>query len=178
MASTAQRGYTLIELITTVAVIAVVSAAAVPAWNDMAQKRRIVSAAEAVYSRLALARSETQKRSETVYVVYDDADPANWALGVSEDDTCDPKTANSCVLIYKEADGTDSSKERVTNSDDFSGVTMTAPTKTTFDPVRGTASPQASVILNTDDYEVRVVIAAVGRIRICSPNLGRYPSCS
>ncbi len=72
------RGYTLLELMVTVAIAAVVAALAAPAFNNVIEKQRVRSAADALISSLSLARSEAITRNSTVTVAQKNS---SWTTG-------------------------------------------------------------------------------------------------
>jgi type IV fimbrial biogenesis protein FimT len=79
-------GYTLVELITTVAVIALVTALAVPGMRSLLQNNRAVTEANALVGALNLARSETVTRGQPVSLCPSTdgatcADTDDWSTG-------------------------------------------------------------------------------------------------
>lgn len=60
------RGFTLIEMMVTIAVLALVLGAATPALSQFVLSRRLSSGAEVLYAGAVLARSEAIKRNTTV----------------------------------------------------------------------------------------------------------------
>ncbi|WP_070990124.1 GspH/FimT family pseudopilin [Halofilum ochraceum] len=62
------RGFTLVELMVTLIIIAVVLSIAVPNFRDFIQDSRATAEANNIVGALNLARSEAIKRSETVSV--------------------------------------------------------------------------------------------------------------
>jgi type IV fimbrial biogenesis protein FimT len=61
-------GFTIIELMTTVVILAILVAIAVPSFNDLILSTRIKGAASDIYGALALARSEAIKRNGNVTI--------------------------------------------------------------------------------------------------------------
>lgn len=70
------RGFTLVELMVTIAVLAVMLAIAVPSFQEFTRRNRVVAASNSLVSALALARSEAIKRAARVTVAS-----ANWTGG-------------------------------------------------------------------------------------------------
>jgi type IV fimbrial biogenesis protein FimT len=62
-------GFTLIELVVSIAIVAVLPAVGVPSLRDMAVSQRVRGAANDLYSDLAFARAEAIKRNAQVSVV-------------------------------------------------------------------------------------------------------------
>lgn len=62
MKPTAQFGFTLIELVITVSIAAIVLAAAIPSFREIIQNNRITAQANELVTAFNLARSEAIKR--------------------------------------------------------------------------------------------------------------------
>lgn len=60
------RGWTVVELVTVLAVVVVLAAAAAPAFHDLIRSQRASATSSAILAHLVLARSEAIKRSGRV----------------------------------------------------------------------------------------------------------------
>jgi type IV fimbrial biogenesis protein FimT len=150
-------GFTLIEAMLTLAVLGVLFVMAIPSFGNMIEKRRVMAAAEAIYSDLRWARSESIKRNIGVRVTF--VNGSNWSYTVN----ADPNGGNT---LLKTVNGTDFplTSLSVTFEHDY----------TTFNPVRGTVR-NGSVLLSSSRYVAKVSLSTLGRTRIC--NIGGYESC-
>lgn len=104
------RGFSLVELMITVAILGIVLAIAVPSMSDFLDQRKVINAGEAVYSELQYARSEAIARSQNVFVSFSTNGTATWSVGVSTTSNCDPTqailtAADACVLVIDDGDG-------------------------------------------------------------------------
>jgi len=83
------RGFTAIELMVTVAVLAILAALAAPSFGSIIERYRTRQAAEDMLGTLYFARSEAIKRSGGVTV---EANGGDWATGwtVKSDGVTDP----------------------------------------------------------------------------------------
>lgn len=73
------RGFTLIELMVVVMLLAILSAIAMPAFRTMVATQRIRSAASALTESLWLARAEATKRNTDIAFVFSGA-AAPWRI--------------------------------------------------------------------------------------------------
>ena len=62
------RGLTLVEALTTLAILAVLAAVAVPSFVQMLDRQRVHAAAETLKADLQFLRTESQRRRETLYL--------------------------------------------------------------------------------------------------------------
>lgn len=63
-----QRGYTLLELMVTLGIVAILAGVAVPSFNDFIRTQRLRSVASDLNTTFQLARSEAVKRNADVTV--------------------------------------------------------------------------------------------------------------
>jgi len=162
-------GFTLTELMITVAIIGIVASLAVPSFQDMIERNRLKEAVESLKSDLMFARAEAIKRSTNINVSIA-INGSSWCYGIDDDNTaCDCTVANDCAI--KTVDGSQ-----------FQGTTVPVATSTNivFGFRRGTALANG-VTISTSSYSARPVVGNVGRVTICSPDssaaMGAYDAC-
>lgn len=77
------HGFTLIELMVTLALLTIVVAIAVPNFTFFVQKTRLQSKADELVGLLNYARTEAVTRGTTATISIDDDGP--WVLGIADD---------------------------------------------------------------------------------------------
>lgn len=168
------QGFTLIELMVTIAVLAILVTLAAPSFNSLIDKYRVKRAADTISAFLINAKSEAIKRNTTVRTVFNTAG-ATWCAGMTTAATCDCTVANACQI---------DNAERVVRGGDYRGILLAATESTfAFTPQRGRSSVAGNAeVTSANGLKVRVVVKnTTGRIRVCSPsgsgNVGGYPAC-
>lgn len=162
-----QQGFTLLELMVTIAVLAILLAFGVPSMSNAIEKRNTIAAAEQIYSELQLARSEAIARSVPVYMNITGG--ANWAVGVSNDIACDPSdNAPACVL--PDTTGNNPITHRFTLNDHPDVSIATTQGQITFQSQRGIATSATIDVTSTGDtgYVMSVVVGLLGQVSMCS----------
>ena len=167
------RGFTLVELMIAVAVLAILMAIVAPSFNNFFDKYRVKRAADTFSSFLINSKSEAIKRNKSVRTVITGTG-ATWCAGMTENATCNCSTDGACQI-----DGAD----RVISSTAFKGVKLLGPDSPhvfEFKTNRGTVAGNDSVQLESAaGLKLNVVVSWIGRIRLCSPggSISGYPSC-
>jgi type IV fimbrial biogenesis protein FimT len=184
----ASRGFTLIELMVTLTVLAIVISLAVPAFSEFFDRARVRGAADAMVALVSTARGEAVKRSRDVTVSMGGTNAA-WCMGANEAATpavaaafatsaaCDCTNASACFV-----DGI----RRVISAGEFAGVTADPVTNSfVVDGKLGNVEPLASTSVTFTSpsgmHELRVTVTPLGQSRACVPagkkSISGYPSC-
>ena len=179
MDETRHPGFTLLELLVTLAVAALLAGLAVPAMARLIDNARLAAASEALSQELRLARNHAISHQQTVYFSVS-ASPRQWCFGWSDRADCDCRSGATAARSCRTGENGLYRIHRQ-GSTDFPSIrldTLNAPGPRTirFSPQRGTASAD-SFRLNNKSSEVRIIVSPLGRVRSCSPHSGRFPPC-
>jgi len=165
-----QQGFTLIEAMITIAIVAILLSIAVPSFNDFFEKNRLKRAAEEVYGLVSKAKAESVIRDADLSVSIDTANP--WCVGYAvtsvASDCCN---AGACTVPVAGVDVT-----QQIDGATFTGVTITGTGaflgggNTSFERVRGAAAAGSVVMTTPGGWGLNVVVSSRGRVRICGPN--------
>lgn len=132
------RGFTLIELMITLVLLALVTVIAAPNYRGFIANQGAKTVSHALVADLALARSEAAKRNSAVYLYPDGAWANGWAITLEAG-----KSPTDC-----RADPTNCLRQR-----DFSAVHVAVgggPANVTFD---GLGRPSAAAVFTICDTE-------------------------
>lgn len=108
-----QRGFTLLELMVVVAMVAIVATISVPSWQNFVANRRAAGASRGIYNALQHTRMMAIKEGKTITLIYYDeggvavSDAGNNAkksfqtMSISWDDDGDINTEDETIEIFK-----------------------------------------------------------------------------
>ena len=159
-----RAGFTLIELMVTLAVLGVLAAIAAPSFSEILERRKLNGAGEALFANFIFAKTEAIKRNTPVQVSFV-GNGATWCYGLAVNAACDcSDNVPACSI-----DGV----TKITDQDDYSGVTVAASStfdgsSTSFTPLRGAATSGHLEFSIASGAELRVVVSSFGRVSLCS----------
>jgi prepilin-type N-terminal cleavage/methylation domain-containing protein len=157
-----RKGFTLIELMIVLVIVAIGVVLALPTWRTFIEKRELTSAVERFASFVEFARSEAVKRNEEVRVAWKSSHghSGNFCIGLSAapksrpcDCTVTTATANNfCSIGASAAGAADGIGYRLSKTDfvDIGNEFMHMNPTTAnfgFDPVRG-------IVVNASSNEI------------------------
>ncbi|WP_273431457.1 GspH/FimT family pseudopilin [Chitinibacter tainanensis] len=174
-------GFTLLELLITVAIIGILAAVAVPSWSSMIASSRAKSEVLKIQQDLYLAKNEALKRNSAVHFIIKRTSSTDWCIGVATDTSCDCATGTNCIYNRKNnssnirLSGTDNSSYRIT----FDNI-RNLPTVT-----NGTFSIPGNIQISSGSGDAERSGAArlnpVGKVTVCSPSsstaISGLPAC-
>jgi len=167
-------GFTLTELLITIAIIGIVASMAVPSFQSMIERNRLKEVAEGLKSDLMFARTEAIKLSQNIIVNRVTGNNGTWFYGMSTV-ACDASEAVTTEIDF-------CALKRVLGSSFSNKVNMDAAVtnNSTFSFRRGTIGANG-VTFSTSNYSLRIVFSDVGRVRLCIPAgataIGGYDAC-
>jgi len=173
------RGFTLVELLITLVVIALLTGVAAPAMARFIDNARLHAATEQLSSELARARSHAITHQQVIYFSLQGTD-SQWCFGwgTKRDCRCTATPPeDSCTT----GTGNGTQTHRFLSAD-YHGIRLRLPGANRserllrFSPVRGTATG-ASIILSNRRSEQHVVVSPLGRIRRCTVGATGYSRC-
>jgi len=184
-----QRGFTLVELMISLLVLAILAALATPSFTDFFERNRVRGAADEVVSLISNARAESVKNDLDVSIAMRGSGTA-WCLGANAAaaavggapagpaSPCDCTDASACQvggqrLVVASGDYRDVSVRTALASDLF------------FDSTLGALAPLGTGVLTLTSphgkYDVSVQVGALGQARLCTPPdkpaMSEMPSC-
>ena len=180
-------GFTLIELMVTVVVVAILAAMAAPAFGDFFQRYRLRGAADDVASLVATARAEAVARNRDVAIVFSGTGTA-WCVGAAASANPTPGQRVSAVPTCNcNSDCRVGDRILENHGAGYNGVTMaSAPAAIVFDSRNGAVKPLGSPTGTTfvspnGRYSLALQVSALGRGRLCVPSgapaMAGFASC-
>ncbi|HJV80084.1 GspH/FimT family pseudopilin [Noviherbaspirillum sp.] len=168
--ATRHRGLSLVELLTVLAVVAVLLAMGLPSLQSFIQSQQISAVVNDFYAAISLTRSEAIQRGTRVDLVPQDAD-GNWASGwvvfVDENNNQRPDAGERVIFIHDALQKGTSIRASLTDSTvqylAYSGAGRTRTNSSSQRTQFGTFT------FKLNDQVRKIKLNFLGRPRVCNP---------
>lgn len=167
-------GFTLVELMVSVALVAIGLALAVPSYRDMVEKRQLEQGAEQIAAFVGTAQTTASKNNRVVTVSYERTADDDWCFGAVLGTTaCDCTESVSSESDYCAINGQRTVLTAAsTNSLDLL-KSVNGDGAFSYDPLRGmfvdsNDSLELGLRSPNENYRLKLELNSVGRISICS----------
>jgi len=165
------KGFSLIEVMMSIVLVAIGTALAIPSYQDQVEKRQLTNGAEQLAAFVNSVQGQAMRSNEQITISYSFTDSNTWCFGAIEGtDACD------CTVTAANGEGfcaIDSTAFRM--DDDIApgrGLIsqVTGDGAFTIDPVRGILDDTMEVDLQsrTAEFRLSLNINNSGRITLCS----------
>lgn len=166
MNASVRRGFTLVEMLITVAVLAILASLAAPAFGIMLANAQIRTASQALVDGLQLARTEAIRRNARVI----------FTLGAQSSWTVTVENGGSTVQSRPASEGSSSVTVAVTpagaTAATFDGLGRMQPnTDGTSSIAQLDTNVPTSVVPAGRSHPLRVTIDGGGAVRLCDPGV-------
>lgn len=186
-----QTGMTLIELVVTVTIVAILSAVALPSLKEMIESNRLTALNNQLVSSLNYVRGEAVKRAYEVTMCVRNSTGTGCATSGGFENgwivfvDCDgDNTVDTTGCDYGPGNTNAAEDILMDTAPDFQGVTVTGTTTATpsirYRPNGGIAGVSGSLTLNTttQEYEQDLNVGSTARYKIkIQSATGRIASC-
>ena len=158
-------GFTMIELMIAVALVALLLTVAVPSYQSLRQEHTVKAATMALYTDIMLLKSEAIKRNSNLQLIVFNSGTNNWCYRIRIDGSCD-----SCSDTCSSIEG-----RKGADASEFPGILLSASYSEsasqvrpiTFSPRRGTL-PSGNITVSYANTSMKVLTNNVGRVRTCA----------
>lgn len=167
-----QRGFSLIELLTGIAIIAIVLFLGLPGYRTWIQNTQIRTAAESIQNGLQMARMEATRRNTRVQFELTGAD-SGWRVCFVD---VAPKCADGAIQERPAGEGSKNATLTVTPTGattiTFSGLGRITPNADTLARITQLDIDVPTSILDaSESRDLRITVSDGGQILMCDPNV-------
>ncbi|WP_410499946.1 Tfp pilus assembly protein FimT/FimU [Chitinibacter sp. S2-10] len=187
----ASKGFTLIELMITIAIMAIILAIAAPSFSQMLEKERLKTAASSVAEDLVFARNEAIRLNASSYFTLETT--GGWKYSIC---TANGASSCNCTATTSTTASNGTCKRLFTKAgsswNNVSSDASNFDSAFLFDPVNGMprdtdgskwadSGKKALTLSSANGYEAHIAIGSSSRVKICtssddSKKLGSYPA--
>ena len=162
-----QIGFTLLELVITLAILAVLGASATPSFRALIDRQRLLAAAHHLQADIALARHESAQRRQTVQLRFQTGAAWCYVLSTGASVDCQQSAAATQPGVIKLVRAAESAGVRLLHADAMAFHADNAA------GLQALQAGQAS-FSTRDGLQLRLRLGALGRASLCAPD-GQLP---
>jgi type IV fimbrial biogenesis protein FimT len=160
------RGLTLLELLVTLAIVAVMMTLALPSFGSILARHRLKAAAEQMAADLGELRLISAQRGQALHLSLQPG--AQWCYALATASGCDCRMRQSCQL-------------KTVRATDHPGVTLLAGAELPVDArhVGPLQRGGQALLQGSEGAQLRVGLTPLGRPQVCAPGgaVPGYPGC-
>jgi len=146
-----ESGFTLIEMMIVIAVLAIMAAIAIPSFMSLLPGMRLNGAARQIMGDLMAARMNSVKQNNSVRVFFNS--PGANQYQILDDDNNDGTAGTGEAITIRDI------------QDNYQDVTLTSTNNPIFHP-KGTATSLATITLHNSSGAKKVSVSIAGRVKI------------
>lgn len=155
-----QAGFTLMEMLIAIAIVAILTSLALPSFSGMLDRQRVQGAAENLFADMQYAKSQAIKCALSMDVIATAGPPWSYCIATNGSNCAAAATTNCAIPgVWKTVAGTD-----------YVNVTLGANASVTFDALRGGcagASCGVAITFTGSSGATRsVTVSAMGHISL------------
>lgn len=165
------RGFTLVEVLMSVVLLALGAALALPSYRDMIEKRQVTNGAEQLASFINSAQGAAMKTNKEVWVSWSRTADNSWCVGANLESSCDCTQANACTVSGQPyvIDNSAAGNRNLVYQIDGGGIDNAY----AFDPIRGLMldledSLELQFRSPNGDFRMNLQVSNTGRVTLCS----------
>ena len=168
------RGFSLVEIMMSLVLVAIGLALALPSYRDMVEKRQVTNGAEQLASFINTAQGVAMKTNQVVTISYDRSGHDDWCVGaVSGETACDCTETDTSATDYCQI----ATQPFILNNghagDRELMHAMEGDGAYAFDPIRGLFldlddSLTLELHSNSRDFRLNLLVNSTGRVILCS----------
>lgn len=170
------RGFSLIEVMMTVVLLAISLVLAMPSFRDMVEKRQVTNGAEQLASFINTAQGVSMKTNQVVTVSWSRTDDDDWCIGaIAGENPCDCGQTNTAAADYCQIDARQFilDNSHTGNLELMHEIEGADDDAYAFDPVRGlfvdmNESLTMELRSQSEDFRLNLMVNNTGRVILCS----------
>lgn len=170
-----QTGFTIVELMMSVVLLAIGAALSLPSYREMVEKRQLTHGAEQILAFINTAQTEAAARNQIVTISYDRDDWDDWCIGAAlGTSACDCTETNTAASDFCAIDAT----PRIINNSYVGNTQLVkeidgAEGAYSIDPIRGIViDPDDKLKIEmrsaSQDYRLDLRVNISGQAILCS----------